>query len=161
MKKFLYLGIALLGMVLSVACSSDNGTAAKAEGSYMTERKTNLLNLPPVISFETVHDVVTVRVKAVHDDFVNVTLPALTYTFNGQGMTIPALTVSNVPVLDDGEGGVVVPAHSFMMKSDNRDVTGRLEGGIDKDGGLELDVRIDRYGSMPFGIHQEYVSVKR
>lgn len=161
MKKFFYLAIALVGMALSVACSSDDGAAQKAVGSYVTERSTNLLGLPPGMSFETVHDVVTVRIKAVSGDFVSVTLPAQTYTLGGQEMAIPALTVGSVPVLADGEGGAAIPAHSFMMKSGNRDVTGRLEGCIGRDGGLELDVRIDRYGSMPFGIHQEYASVKR
>lgn len=162
MRGGLHLGAVLLGMALSVACSPDTGTARRAEGSYVTERSTDLLGLPPAMSFESVHDVVTVRIKASGDDFADITLPAQTYVLNGQEMAIPALTVGSVPVLDGGEGGVAFPAHSFMMKSGDRDVAGRLEGGVGRDGGLELDVRIERYGSMPFGIHQAYVGgVKR
>ena len=100
MKKLFLSCIALLSIVLFWACGSEDGASAKAEGTYMTLRETNMVNLPPTIPFTPVKDHVTVKVKAVADDMVDVTIPSMTYNFNGTDMLIPVFTIHNLPVLD-------------------------------------------------------------
>lgn len=159
MKKLFLSCIALLSIVLFWACGSEDGASAKAEGTYMTLRETNMVNLPPTIPFTPVKDRVTVKVKAVADDMVDVTIPSMTYKFNGTDMVIPVFTIHNLPVLDAGKEGVIIPIHDFKEKVDNKDVIGKIEVEIEPDGEFDMDLTF-KYGSMPFGLKQEYESLR-
>lgn len=158
MKKFFYLSIALLSIVIFTACSKDKGVSSKVEGTYLTHRKTEMVNLPPTIPFTPLNDEVTVKISTSGSDFISVTLPSTTYNFNGQPMTIPELTIGNIPVLDAGEEGVFTPKHDFKTKEGNKDIVGSIKIEIDADGDLDLEVAY-KYGAMPFGLKQVFESV--
>lgn len=158
MKKLFNLSIALLTLVLFSACNSEDGPSTKAEGTYMTYRKTEMVNLPPTFPFTPFNDKVAVKISASADNYMDITLPSTTYNFNGQPMTIPEFTISNIPVLDAGEAGVFVPKHDFKTKDGNKDIVGSIEIEIEPDGDLDMEVAY-KYGSMPFGLMQEFDSV--
>ena len=158
MKKFFLSCIALLSIVLFSACESKDGVSGKAEGTYMTHRTTNMVGLPPQIPFTPVEDNVTVKIKATSDTHVNLTIPTMTYVFSGQNMVIPDFTISNIPVLDAGEEGVIIANHNFTEDVDGKKVTGILKAEIELDGDLDMEVSF-KYGSMPFGLKQEYESL--
>lgn len=159
MKKLFLSCVALLSIVLFSACESKDSVSAKAEGTYMTHRTTNMVNLPPYIPFTPVEDNVSVKIKAVNELFVNLTIPTMTYVFNGQEMIIPDFTISNIPVLDAGEEGVVISNHSFTEDVNGKDVIGTIIGEIDEDGELDMEVSF-KYGNMPFDLKQEYESLR-
>ena len=159
MKKLFLSFIALLSIALFSACESKDGVSAKAAGTYMTHRTTNMVNLPPYIPFTPVEDNVSVKIKAVNELFVNLTIPTMTYVFNGQEMIIPDFTISNIPVLDAGEEGVVISNHSFTEDVNGKDVIGTIIAEIDEDGELDMEVSF-KYGNMPFGLKQEYESLR-
>lgn len=158
MKKFFNLSIALLCAVLFSACNSEDGPSNKAEGTYMTHRKTEMVNLPPTIPFTPLNDEVTVKISAAADNYIDVTVPSTSYNFNGQPMTIPAFTISNIPVLDAGKEGVFVPKHEFKAKDGNKDIVGIIEIEIEPDSDLDMEVTY-KYGVMPFGLKQEFDSI--
>lgn len=128
------------------------------EGTYLTHRKTEMVNLPPTIPFTPLNDEVTVKISASADNYIDVTLPSTSYNFNGQPMTIPAFTISNIPVLDAGEEGVFTPKHDFKTKEGNKDIVGSIKIEIDADGNLDMEVAY-KYGAMPFGLKQVFESV--
>lgn len=158
MKKFFNLSIALLSIVFFCACSSKDGVSSKAEGTYMTHRVTDMVNLPPMYPFTPLQENVKVQISASADDYINVVLPSTTYQFGGQPMTIPQFTIHNIPVLDAGDEGVFVPKHNFLEKVDNKTVQGTIEIDVEPDGDLEMEVAFT-YGSMPFAIKQEFESL--
>lgn len=158
MKKFFYLSIALLSIVFFTACSKDKGVSSKVEGTYLTHRKTEMVNLPPNYPFTPLNDEVTVKISASADNYIDVTLPETTYNLNGQPMTIYEFTIGSIPVLDAGEEGVFTPKHDFKTKADNKDVVGSIKIEIDADGNLDMEVAY-KYGAMPFGLKQVFESV--
>lgn len=158
MKKIFALGIALLSIVLLSSCSKEGGASDNAAGSYSVLRTLNL-RTPPSYPFSPVSHQVKLSIKAVNDNFVNITLPGVTYNLSGQEMVLPQITLKNIPVMDDGEGGVDIYHHEFNQKAGNKTVIGVIEGEVDADGTLELDVEFT-YGSMPFSIIQEFESLK-
>ena len=83
----------------------------------------------------------------------------MTYNFNGTDMLIPVFTIHNLPVLDAGKEGVFIPIHDFKEKVDNKDVIGKIEVEIEPDGEFDMDLTF-KYGSMPFGLKQEYESLR-
>ena len=115
MKKLFLSCVALLSIVLFSACESKDSVSAKAEGTYMTHRTTNMVNLPPNIPFTPVEENVSVNIKAATDTHVNITIPSMSYVFGGENKTIQDFTISNIPVLDAGEEGVVIANHKFIF----------------------------------------------
>ena len=158
MKKFFLLCIALLGMVMFSACESKDGVSGKAEGTYMAHRTTNMVGLPPQIPFTPVEDNVTVKIKAISDTHVSLTIPTMSYVFGGQNMVIPDFTISNIPVLDAGEEGVIIASHEFSEDVNGKKVTGILKAEIELNGDLDMEVTF-KYGAMPFALKQEYESL--
>lgn len=159
MKKFFLSFIALLSIALFSACESKDGVSAKAEGTYMAHRTTNMVGLPPQIPFTPIEENVSVKIKAESDTHVNLTIPTMTYVFSGQNMVIPDFTISNIPVLDAGEEGVIIASHNFSEDVNGKKVTGILKAEIELDGELDMEVSF-KYGSMPFGLKQEYESLR-
>ena len=159
MKKLFLSFIALLSIALFSACESKDGVSAKGAGTYMTHRTTNMVGLPPQIPFTPVEENVSVNIKAATDTHVNITIPSMSYVFGGQNMTINDFTISNIPVLDAGEEGVIIASHNFSEDVDGKKVTGILKAEIELDGDLDMEVSF-KYGSMPFGLKQEYESLR-
>lgn len=158
MKKFFLLCIALLSMVMFSACESTNGPAANAEGTYMTSRKTEInktLSPGNFASFNVnmVEKNVKVQIKAVSDQFVEITLPSTTFTGMGDPMTIPAITVPNVPVLGDDDGDVDIVSYTYT--DNDKGVFVQISGEIEDDGDIELKTTV-KYGRMPLFLDQEY-----
>ncbi len=158
MKKIFAMGIALLSVVLFSGCSNEEGPSGNAQGTYIVERTINM-RVPPTFPFTPVTHQTKVTIKAENDNFVNITLPGVTYNLEGQDMELPTLLLRNIPVLDDGNGGVKIPHHEFNQKVNKKSVMGVIEGEIEADGDLELDVEF-KYGSMPFYIIQKYKSLE-
>ena len=158
MKKLFLSCVALLSMVMFSACESKDGVSGKAEGTYITHRTTNMVGLPPQIPFTPIEENVSVNIKAATDTHVNITIPTMSYVFNGQNMTINDFTISNIPVLDAGEEGVIIASHNFTEDVDGKKVTGILKAEIELDGDLDMEVSF-KYGNMPFGLKQEYESL--
>lgn len=158
MKKLFLLFIALLSIALFSACESKDGVSAKAEGTYMTHRTTNMVGLPPQMPFTPIEENVSVNIKAATDTHVNITIPTMSYVFGGETKTIQDFTISNIPVLDAGEDAVFIANHSFTEDVDGKTVIGTLEAEIDQDGDLDMEVSF-KYGSMPFALKQEYESL--
>lgn len=157
MKKLLAMGIALLSVFFFTACSSEDGPSGNAEGTYTVER-TIEMRLPPSIPFMPVTHQTKLTIKAVNENYVNISLPGATYTLEGETMDLPSFTLVNIPVMDDGNGGVMIPHHEFSQKVDKKPVIGVIEGSIDSDNELELKVEF-QYGSMPFYMIHTYVSL--
>ncbi len=154
MKKFLTMGIALLSVML-FSCNSNEGTpAGDIEGTYSVVR-TIEMRTPSILPFLPVTHNVKVTIKAQNESFVNITLPGATYTFEGQTMDLPTFTLQYIPVLDSGTEGVVIPSHDFSQKVGNKNVIGTVEGELEADGDLELDVEF-KYGAMPYYMVQKY-----
>lgn len=158
MKKFFLSCVALLSIVLFSACESKDSVSAKAEGTYMTHRTTNMVGLPPHIPFTPIEENVSVNIKAATDIHVNITIPSMSYEFNGQNMTINDFTINNIPVLDAGEGGVVIANHKFIENVGGKKAEGTLKAEIEPDGDLDMEVTF-KYGTMPFALKQEYESL--
>ena len=158
MKKLFLSFIALLSIALFSACESKDGVSGKAEGTYMTHRTTNMVGLPPQIPFTPIEENVSVNIKAATDTHVNITIPTMSYEFKGQNMTINDFTISNIPVLDAGEEGVIIASHEFSEDVNGKKVTGILKAEIELDGDLDMEVSF-KYGNMPFGLKQEYESL--
>lgn len=158
MKKFFLSCVALLSIVLFSACESKDGVSAKAAGTYMTHRTTNMVGLPPQIPFTPVEDSVSVNIKAATDTHVNITIPSMSYEFNGKNMPINDFTISNIPVLDAGDEGVVIVNHEFKENVGGKEAKGTLKAEIEPDGDLDMEVTF-KYGTMPFALKQEYESL--
>lgn len=158
MKKLFLSFIALLSIALFSACDSKDSVSAKAAGTYMTHRTTNMVNLPPQYPFSPIEENVSVNIKAATDTHVNITIPSMSYVFNGQNMTINEFTISNIPVLDAGDEGVVITNHSFTEKVDDKNAVGTLKAEIEPDGDLDMEVTF-KYGNMPFALKQDYESL--
>lgn len=158
MKKLFLSFIALLSIALFSACESKDSVSGKAEGTYMTHRTTNMVGLPPQIPFTPIEENVSVNIKAATDTHVNITIPTMTYVFSGQNMVIPDFNISNIPVLDAGDEGVVIVNHEFKEDVDGKTVTGTLKAEIEPDGDLDMEVTF-KYGTMPFALKQEYESL--
>lgn len=158
MKKLFLSCIALLSIVFFSACESEDGISAKAEGTYMTHRTTNMVDLPPQYPFSPIEENVSVNIKAATDAHVNITIPSMSYVFNGRNMTINEFTISNIPVLDAGDEGVVITNHSFTVKVDDKNAVGTLKAEIEPDGDLDMEVTF-KYGNMPFALKQDYESL--
>lgn len=158
MKKLFLSFIALLSIALFSACESKDSVSGKAEGTYMTHRTTNMVGLPPQIPFTPIEENVSVNIKAATDTHVNITIPSMSYVFGGQNMVIPDFTISNIPVLDAGDEGVVIVNHEFKENVDGKTVTGTLKAEIEPDGDLDMEVTF-KYGTMPFALKQEYESL--
>lgn len=137
---------------------NDNAISGKAAGTYMTHRTTNMVGLPPQIPFNPIEENVSVNIKAATDTHVNITIPTMTYVFSGQNMEIPDFTISNIPVLDAGDEGVVIVNHEFKENVGGKEVTGTLKAEIEPDGDLDMEVTF-KYGSMPFALKQDYESL--
>lgn len=158
MKKLFLSFIALLSIVLFTSCESTNGPAANAEGTYMTSRKTEInktLSPGSFAAFDVnmVEKNVKVQIKAVSDQFVEITLPSTTFTGMGAPMVIPAITVPNVPVLGDGDGDVDIVAYTHTDIETG--VFVQISGDIENDGDIELKTTV-KYGKMPLFLDQEY-----
>ncbi len=159
MKKLFLSFIALLSIALFSACDSKDSVSAKAAGTYMTHRTTNMVNLPPQYPFSPIEENVSVNIKAATDTHVNITIPSMTYVYGGQEMVIHDFTISNIPLLDAGEEGVVITNHSFTEKVDDKNAVGTLKAEIEPDGDLDMEVTF-KYGSMPFALKQDYESLR-
>ena len=157
MKKILTVCMALLGLVTFYGCGNDDGASGNAAGTYMVERTINM-RVPPTFPFTPVTHQVKVTIKAENESFVNITLPGASYSLNGQAMDLPTFTIKSIPVLGYENGGVKIPHHDFNQKVGKKTVIGNIEGEVDADGDLELDVEF-KYGSMPFYMIQEYKSL--
>ena len=157
MKKLFQMGIVMLSVIVFSACTSDDSMSKRAEGTYTVERVTNMVGLPVGIPFTPVTHTVQLKVKAVADYFVNITLPSSTYNYMGTQMTIPEMTIENIPVVDDLENGVAIPNHRFVQE-DGKYIEGTISGDIEADGDVDLTVQYT-YGNMPFQIKQEFESI--
>lgn len=158
MKKFFLPCIALLGMVSFSSCESNDGVSAKAEGTYITNRKTEInkeLSPSQFASFNVnmVEADVELQIKAVSDQFIEITLPSTMFTGMGVPMEIPSITVPNVPVLDGGDGDVDIVPYTYDDKE--KGVFVMLSGEIEDDGDIDLKT-IVKYGKMPLFLDQEY-----
>ena len=158
MKKLFLSFIALLSIALFSACESKDGVSAKAAGTYMTHRTTNVVNLPPQYPFSPIEENVSVNIKAATDINVNITIPTMSYVFGGKEMIIPDFTISNIPVLDAGEEGVVIANHKFIENVGDKKAEGTLKAEIEPDGDLDMEVTF-KYGAMHFELKQEYESL--
>lgn len=158
MKKLFLSCIALLSIVLFCACESTEGPAQSAEGTYIANRKTEInktLSPGNFASFNVnmVEKNVKVQIKAVSDQFVEIILPSTTFTGMGDPMTIPAITVPNVPVLGDDDGDVDIVPYTYDDKE--KGVFVQISGEIEDDGDIELKTTV-KYGRMPLFLDQEY-----
>lgn len=158
MKKFFLSCVALLSIVIFSSCESAKGPASSAEGTYMTSRRTEInktLSPGNFASFNVnmVEKNVKVQIKALSDQFVEITLPSTTFTGMGAPMTIPAITVPNVPVLGDGDGDVDIVAYTHTDIETG--VFVQISGDIENDGDIELKTTV-KYGKMPLFLDQEY-----
>ena len=158
MKKLFLSFIALLSIVLFSSCESAKGPASSAEGTYMTSRKTEInkaLSPENYASFNVnmVEKNIKVQIKAVSDQFVEITLPSTTFTDMGALMEIPAITVPNVPVLGDDDGDVELVAYTYT--DNDKGVFVKISGEIENDGDIELKTTV-KYGKMPLFLDQEY-----
>ena len=158
MKKFFLSCVALLSIVIFSSCESTKGPAANAEGTYMTNRKTEInkeLSPDQFASFNVsmVEANVKVQIKATSDQLVEITLPSTTFTGLGTPMEIPAITIPNVPVLSDGDGDVDIVPYTYDDKE--KGVFVQISGEIENDGDMELKT-IVKYGRMPLFLDQEY-----
>ncbi len=159
MKKILAMGIALLSFVLFSACGNEDGPSGHAAGTYMVLR-TISMRVPPTFPFIPVSHETKLTIKAENENFVNIILPGASYTLEGEQMDMPTFTLRSIPVLDDGKGGITIPHHDFNQKVGNKTVIGTIEGDVEADGDLELDVEF-KYGAMPFYMIQKYESLNR
>ncbi len=158
MKKFMIWGLALLSTMLFTACSDDNGVAGDAEGNYIALR-TIYMRLSPEIPFTPVTNKVQVAIKAENESYVSISLPAATYTNNGQEMHMPSFIIKNVSVLNNSDGDVVILQQRFeQIVEGNKTVVGTIEGEVENDGELDLVVEF-KYGNMPFYMIQEFESL--
>lgn len=157
MKKILTVCMALLSLVTFYGCGNEDGASADAAGTYMVER-TISMRVPPTFPFTPVTHQAKVTIKAENESFVNITLPGASYSLNGQAMDLPTFTLKSIPVMGCENGDVKIPRHDFSQKVGKRGVIGTIEGKVDADGDLELDVEF-KYGSMPFYMIQEYRSL--
>ena len=158
MKKIFLASIALLSIVIFSSCESTKGPALSAEGTYMTSRKTEInktLSPGSFAAFDVnmVEKNVKVQIKAVSDQFVEITLPSTTFTGMGAPMVIPAIIVPNVPVLGDGDGDVDIVPYTYEDKE--KGVFVQISGDIEDDGDIELKTTV-KYGKMPLFLDQEY-----
>ena len=158
MKKFFLSFIALLSIVIFSSCESTKGPASSAEGTYMTSRKTEInKTLSPenfaAFNVNMVEKNVKVQIKAVSDQFVEITLPSTLFTGMGTTMEIPAISVPNVPVLGDGDGDVDIVAYTYT--DNEKGVFVQISGEIENDGDIELKTTV-KYGRMPLYLDQEY-----
>ena len=158
MKKFFLSFIALLSIALFSACESKDSVSGKAAGTYMTHRTTNMVGLPPHIPFTPIEENVSVNIKAATDTHVNITIPSMSYVFGGENKTIQDFTISNIPVLDAGDEGVVIVNHEFTENVGGKEAKGTLKAEIEPDGDLDMEVTF-KYGTMPFALKQEYESL--
>ncbi len=159
MKKILTMGIALLSVILFSACGSEEGPAGDAAGTYVVVR-TISMRTPPTFPFTPVSHEVKVSIKAENENFVSITLPGATYELNGQKMDLPTFTLTGIPVLSDNVGGMVIHRHDFSQKVGNKNVVGRIEGEVEADRDLDIDVEF-KYGNMPYYMIQEYETPDR
>lgn len=157
MKKIFAMGIALLSVFCFTSCGNEDGPSDNVKGTYVVER-TIEMRLPPSIPFMPVTHQTKLTMESVNEDFVNISLPGAIYTMNGEEMDLPSFTLLNVPVMDDGNGGVKIPHHEFSQKVEKKDVIGVIEGEVDSDRELELVVEF-KYGSMPFYMIHTYKSL--
>lgn len=158
MKKLFLSCVALLSIVIFSSCESTKGPASSAEGTYMISRRTEInktLSPGNFASFNVnmVEKNVKVQIKAVSDQFVEITLPSTTFTGMGALMEIPIITVPNVPVLDDGDGDVDIVPYTYEDKEKGLFV--QISGDIENDGEIELKTTV-KYGKMPLFLDQEY-----
>lgn len=158
MKKLFLSFIALLSIALFSSCESAKGPASSAEGTYMTSRKTEInktLSPGSFAAFDVnmVEKNVKVQIKAVSDQFVEITLPSTTFTGMGALMEIPIITVPNVLVLGDGDGDVDIVPYTYEDKE--KGVFVQISGDIENDGDIELKTTV-KYGKMPLFLDQEY-----
>ena len=158
MKKFFLSCVALLSIVIFSSCESTNGPASSAEGTYMTSRKTEInktLSPGSFAAFDVnmVEKNVKVQIKAVSDQFVEITLPSTIFTDMGNLMEIPIITVPNVPVLGDGDGDVDIVPYTYEDKEKGLFV--QISGDIENDGEIELKTTV-KYGKLPLFLDQEY-----
>ena len=158
MKKFLFVSIALLGILFFSSCESTEGPAANAEGTYIVNRNTEInkeLSPGNFASFNVsmVDANVKVQVKATSDQFVEITLPSTTFTGMGYPMEIPAITIPNVPVLSDGDGDIDIVPYTYENK--NKGVFVQISGMIENDGDMKLKTTV-KYGQMPLFLDQNY-----
>ena len=158
MKKFFLSCVALLSIVIFSSCESTKGPASSAEGTYMTSRRTEInKTLSPenfaAFNVNMVEKNVKVQIKAVSDQFVEITLPSTLFTGMGTTMEIPAISVPNVPVLGDGDGDVDIVAYTYT--DNEKGVFVQISGEIENDGDIELKTTV-KYGRMPLYLDQEY-----
>ena len=158
MKKLFLSCVALLSIVIFSSCESTKGPASSAEGTYMTSRKTEInKTLSPgnfaAFNVNMVEKNVKVQIKAVSDQFVEITLPSTLFTGMGTTMEIPAISVPNVPVLGDGDGDVDIVAYTYT--DNEKGVFVQISGEIENDGDIELKTTV-KYGRMPLYLDQEY-----
>lgn len=157
MKKIIAMGIALLSVVLFSACGNEDGPSGHAAGTYVVERTINM-RVPPTFPFTPVTHQTKVTIKAENENFVSIVLPGASYTLGEDRMDLPTFTLGNIPVLDDGNGGIKIPQHDFNQKVGNKTVIGNIEGEVKADGNLQMDVEF-MYGAMPFYMIQTYKSI--
>lgn len=124
----------------------------------MTSRRTEInKTLSPenfaAFNVNMVEKNVKVQIKAVSDQFVEITLPSTLFTGMGTTMEIPAISVPNVPVLGDGDGDVDIVAYTYT--DNEKGVFVQISGEIENDGDIELKTTV-KYGRMPLYLDQEY-----
>ena len=129
--------------------------AEKAEGEYTLERITNMDYLPAGVSFTPITNTVQLNIKAEDDNSVNITIPSTTFNISDTQMSIPEMTIENIPVVDDLNNGVSIPEYRFTQYGDKR-IEGMLAGVIKADGNLHIAI-IYVYGNMPFAIRQDFI----
>ncbi len=154
MNKIKSLGIALLSVFFVSCGDNDDCPSSQIEGTYKMTR-TIRMETPAYFPFTPVTQTVSVTIKPQGENHTLVTLPGASYKLNGQEMVLPSFTIVGVPVINDLEGGVVIPSHDFKMNVGRKDVIGNIKGELDADGDIELDVKF-KFGSMPYLMVQEY-----
>ncbi len=164
MNKILSIAVALLCVILFPACDSKgdcpfdcNGgdcPFCKAEGMY-TVTRTIRLRMPSASSFLPVTHETWLEIESQGDSYLNITLPGVIYKLGEQEMNLPTFTLRNVPVMRGSKGELVIPKYSFTQKVDKKYAVGTLEGELETDGDVDLDVEF-KYGDMPYYIIQEY-----
>ena len=154
MKTIKYMGMALIMAALASCSSDDDETVAAAKeiaGSY-----TSSLDMT-VMGETSTYDHVTMKIEAVDDATVKVTLPAC-----GEGMmALPALVVPAVKV--SGSNGAYAFAQenyagTVTVKGAEKNYTVTLQGTL-KDKTLTVNYSV-QYGKMPMPMIGKFVCTK-
>lgn len=160
MKKFKTMMVMMLALVsMCVAfssCSSDDDPVAVAAAKEIADTYTGSLNMT-VMGTASTYDNLTMKIEAVDDATVKVTLPAC-----GEGMmALPALEVPAVKV--SGSNGAYAfsqesYAGTITVNGSEKNYTVTLQGTL-RDNTLTVNYSV-QYGKMPMPMIGKFVCTK-